>query len=159
MLLYRVVVKYQAIMPILAENKKARFDYEILKTQEAGLVLLGHETKAAKTGLINLKGAFVTFYGKDAYLTNAHIGRYPYAGPLPDYDPYRGRRLLLHKKEIDFLRGKSQEKGLTIIPLKVYTKDRFIKVEIGVARGKHKFDKRETIKKRDLQREMRKAQQ
>lgn len=144
-------------MQYLTENKKAKFDYEILKTLEAGLVLSGQEVKAAKNGLINLKAAYVTFSGKAAYLTNAQISRYPFAGPLPDYDPYQARKLLLHKKEIDVLRGKSQEKGLTIIPLKVYIKDRFIKVEIAIARGKHAYDKREAIKNRNTQREIRKA--
>lgn len=141
----------------LAENKKAFFDYEIMDKYDAGLVLSGQEVKSAKEGQISLKGAFVTFHNGKAYITNMHINKYKPAGPLPDYDPTQSRQLLLHKKEIAYLQGKSLEKGLTIVPLKVYTKARLIKVEIAVARGKHKYDKREAIKKRDIQREISKA--
>ncbi|MCX6782353.1 MAG: SsrA-binding protein SmpB [Candidatus Magasanikbacteria bacterium] len=141
----------------LAENKKALFDYEILEKLEAGLVLRGYETKAAKAGHINLKGAYVTFHGSDALLTNAHIGLYKPAGKIEDYDPTHSRRLLLKKKEIDYLRFKSQEKGLTIVPIRVYTKQRFIKVEVAVARGKKQFDKRDAIKKRDLNKEIKRT--
>jgi SsrA-binding protein len=108
-------------------------------------------------GHLSLKGSFVTFHNGDAYLTNAHISKYPSAGPLPDYDPTQSRRLLLKKREIEFLRGKSQEKGLTIVPITVYTRGNRIKVGIALARGKHSYDKRETIKKRDLDRELRRA--
>jgi len=141
----------------LAENKKALFNYEILEKTEAGLVLSGYEVKAVKNGQANLKGAYVTFHGKDALLTNAHISRYKQAGKMPEYDPERSRRLLLHKKEINYLRGKSQEKGLTVIPIRVYTKNRFIKVELAVCRGKKQFDKRESLKKRDALREIRRT--
>ncbi len=141
---------------LLAENKKARFDYDILETLEAGLILSGPEVKSVKAGQINLKGSFVTFHKDSALITNAHIARYKQAGPQPDFDPTRSRKLLLHKKEIRYLREKSLERGLTIIPLQVYTKNRLVKVEIAVARGRHKYDKREVIKKRELQREMRK---
>lgn len=135
-------------MPVLAENKKALFDYEILDKLEAGLELSGQEVKSAKSGAINIKGAFVTFHDLQAWLTNAHITKYKMAGALPDYDPDRSRRLLLHKKQIRYLTGKSQEKGLTIVPIKVYTKDRLIKIELGVGRGRKSFDKREVLKKR-----------
>ena len=141
----------------LADNKKALFNYEILEKTEAGLVLTGYEAKAVKNGQMNLKGAYVTFHGDDALLTNAHISRYKPAGKMPEYDPERSRHLLLHKKEISYLRGKSQEKGLTIIPIRVYTKNRFIKVELAVCRGKKQFDKRESIKKRDTLREIRRT--
>jgi SsrA-binding protein len=141
----------------LTENKKAFFDYEILEKLEAGLVLTGPEVKSAKAGHMNLKGSYVTFHGSDALLTNAHISAYQPAGKNPDYDPTRSRRLLLKKKEIDYLRSKSQEKGLTIVPLKVYTKNRFVKVEVGVARGKKQFDKRESIKKRDSAKEVKRT--
>jgi len=144
-------------MPSLAENKKALFDYEILEKIEAGLVLRGYETKSAKAGHINLKGSYVTFHGPNALLTNAHIGLYKPAGKMDDYDPTQSRRLLLKKKEIDYLRAKSQEKGLTIVPIRVYTKQRFIKVEVGVARGKKQYDKRETIKNRDLNKEVKRT--
>ncbi len=144
-------------MSNLADNKKALFDYEILEKIEAGLVLRGYETKAAKAGHVNLKGSFVTFHGSDAFLTNAHIGLYKPAGKINDYDPTHSRRLLLKKKEIDYLRSKSQEKGLTIVPIRVYTKQRFIKVEVAVTRGKKQFDKREVIKKRDLNKEIKRT--
>lgn len=143
---------------ILAENKKALFDYEILEKMEAGLVLSGQEVKSAKNKTISLKGSFVTFHGNEALLTNTHLSPYPQAGPLPQYDPTRSRRLLLHKKQIAYLRGKSQEKGLTIVPLMVYIKNHLVKVEIAVARGRHKYDKREVLKERDLKKELSRAQ-
>lgn len=138
----------------LAENKKAFFDYEILEKIEAGLVLTGYETKAIKSGNMSLKGAYVVFQNTTPYLINAHIGLYKPAGKIPDYEPERSRKLLLKKSEMRYLRGKFEEKGLTIVPLKVYTKNRFIKVEIGIGRGKKLFDKRETIKKRDTKKEI-----
>jgi SsrA-binding protein len=141
----------------LAENKKALFDYEILEKLEAGLVLTGYEAKSAKAGNINLKGSFVTFHNNDALLTNTHIGLYKPAGKMDEYDPTHSRRLLLKRREIDYLRSKSEEKGLTIVPLRVYTKQRFIKVEIGIARGKKTYDKRETIKKRDMAKEVKRT--
>lgn len=141
----------------LAENKKAHFDYEILEKYQAGLVLSGQETKSAKDGQINLKGTYVTFHGGEAYVTNMHIAKYKPAGQLPEYEPTHSRKLLLRKKEIAYLQGKALEKGLTIVPLKVYIKGRLVKIEIAVARGKHKYDKREAIKKKDLKREIEKA--
>lgn len=135
-------------MSVLAENKKALFDYEILEKIEAGLELSGQEVKSAKNGAINIKGSFIAFHDNQAWLTNAHITKYKMAGLLPDYDPDRSRRLLLHKKQIRYLTGKSQEKGLTIVPIKVYTKDRLIKIELGVGHGRKSFDKREVLKKR-----------
>lgn len=143
-------------MPNLAENRRAKFDYDILETFEAGLSLLGHEVKAVKQGHMSLTGTFVTFHGGNAYVTNANISRYSHAGLLPDYDPTRSRRLLLHKSELRRLSEKVQEKGLTIVPLSVYAKGRLVKITIAVARGRQKYDKREAIKKRDAQREMRK---
>ena len=141
-------------MPVLAENKKARFDYEIMETYEAGLALSGQEVKSARDGQMSLKGAFVTFHNGEANIIGSHVSKYKPAGPLPTYDPDRTRRLLLRKKEILYLQGKAQEQGLTIVPLKVYTKNRFIKVEVAVARGRHKYDKREVLKKKDLDREI-----
>lgn len=141
----------------LAENKKALFDYEILEKLEAGLVLTGYETKAARDGQVNLKGSFVTFRGNEANLTNCHISLYKPAGKITDYDAERSRRLLLKKREIAYLRAKSQEKGLTIVPVRVYTKNRFIKVEIAVARGKKIFDKRAAIKQREVDKEIRRT--
>lgn len=144
-------------MPTYATNKHARFDYEILDTFEAGLVLSGQEVKSIRGKQINLKGSFISFHKNEAFLTNAHISKYKYAGTLENYDPTQSRKLLLGRKDIDKLRGKSEEKGLTIVPLSVYTRGSKIKVSIGVAKGKKKHDKRETIKKRDQDRDLRRA--
>lgn len=144
-------------MATLADNKKIRFDYDVLETLEAGLVLSGQETKSVRNGGISLKGAFVTFRGDAAMLTNATIAPYKNAGPLPDYDTTHSRKLLLHKKQVEYLRGKMQEEGLTIVPLQVYTKARFIKVAVALCRGRKTFDKRAALKKRDTEREMRRV--
>jgi SsrA-binding protein len=142
-------------MPVLATNKKARFDYEILDTFEAGLVLSGQEVKAVRQGQANLKGAYVTINNKaEAYLTNASIAAYKMAGPLPDYDSTRPRKLLLHKKEITSLTRKLQSAGLTLVPLSLYTKLRKIKLEIGLVKGKKKVDKRRSIKEKEQKRDM-----
>ncbi len=141
----------------LAENKKAFFEFEILEKMEAGLVLTGQEVKSAKTGQINLKGSYVTFHNNRAYILNMHINKYKAAGPLPNYDPTRSREILLHKKQIAYLQEKSKEKGLTIMPLHVYTKGRLVKVELAIARGKKLYDKRESVKKRELKRELGRA--
>lgn len=144
-------------MPTYSQNKKARFDYEVLDTLEAGLVLSGQEVKSIRKGAAKLVGSFVTFRGDAAYVTNMQVPKYRYAGSLPNYDPTQSRKLLLTKKEIAYLRGKSQEKGLTIVPLSLYTKGPRIKMEVGVMRGKKQHDKRRTIKKRELDREVRRA--
>jgi len=140
----------------LAENKKALFDYEILEKYEAGLELSGQEVKSAKAGQIALKGSYVTFHNGKAYVLNMHITKYKPAGALLDYDPTHTRQLLLHKKEIAYLQGKSMERGLTIVPLRVYTKQRLLKIEIAVARGKKTHDKRAVLKERDIKREINK---
>lgn len=144
-------------MPKLAQNKKARFDYEILEKYEAGIVLSGNEVKAAKAGQIKLTESFVTFQGETPFLTNAHISRYTKSNPNVAYDPTHSRKLLLHKKEIAHLIGKKSREGLTIVPLSAYTAHNMIKIEIALARGKKKVDKRQTIKKRDTDREIRRA--
>ena len=141
-------------MPNYAINKKAGFDYEFLEKYEAGLALTGQEVKSIRTGHVSLNGSFVTFYNNQPYLINTHIPPYRFAGKLKNYEPERSRALLLKEKEISYLRGKIQEKGLTIVPISLYTKGRHIKLEIAVARGKKKYDKRETIKKRELDREI-----
>mgnify|MGYP006280640347 CR=1 FL=1 len=147
-------------MAILARNKKAYFDYEVLEKYEAGLKLLGHEVKSVKNGRVSLKGSFVTIKKTtkklpELYLINAHIPKYQHAGNVKDHDPYRSRKLLLNKKEIERLIGKKQEKGLTLVPLKLYTRHSLVKLEFGLARGKKKVDKREDIKRKDLDRQKR----
>ncbi len=140
-------------MPTLATNKRARYDYEILETFEAGLKLLGHEVKAARAGLMSLKASYVTITGKGPELLNAHIGKYKSAGELKEYDTTRSRPLLLKKKEIRQLRGKIHEQGLTLVPLSVYTAHNLLKLEFGLAKGKSKFDKRQSIKEREWKRQ------
>jgi len=141
-------------MATYADNKKALFDYEILETFEAGLILSGQEVKSVRKGGASLKGSFVTFHASTPLLTNAHISKYKFAGNVPGYDPVQSRKILLNEKEINYLRGKLQERGLTIIPLSLYNKGRLVKLKIGLAKGKKQFDKRETIKKRELNKEI-----
>lgn len=136
---------------IIVQNRKARYEYEILDTYEAGLVLQGTEVKALREGRANLKDSYARVDGNEAFLHNIHISEYVQANRF-NHDPERKRKLLLHKKEIDRLRGRSEEKGLTLVPLKLYFKRGKAKVEIGVARGKKQFDKRHDIAKRDAQR-------
>jgi len=141
---------------ILTKNKKAYFDYQISENFESGIVLSGPEVKSAKNSQINLKGAYVTIVGNEASLLNAHIAPYKFADQK-NYDPKRTRKLLLHRKEINYLIGKLNGKGDTILPLKAYTKKNFIKIEIGIGQGKKKYDKREAIKKRESDREIKRA--
>ncbi len=140
-------------MATLAVNKKARFDYDILETLEAGLLLQGNEVKSMRNGGAKLEGSFVTLHGTAATVINMHVAPYRYA-PSTSYIPDRTRTLLLHDKEISYLRGKIEEDGLTIIPLSLYTKARLIKLEIGIARGKKLRDKRRAIKDRENKREI-----
>lgn len=141
-------------MSILAENRRSSYDYEFLETYEAGLVLRGFEVKAIKTGRVSLQGSFVTLKNGELYLTNANIPAYQPVNVYVDYEPTRSRKLLLKKSEIASLIGKLKAKGLTLIPIKLYTKRGKIKLEFAVAKGKRKVDKREVIKKRDTEREL-----
>jgi SsrA-binding protein len=144
-------------MANISYNKRANFDYLISDKYEAGLVLTGAEVKSIKTGHISLKESFVTVKGEELYLTNAHIPPYPQAHNLQNYDPTRSRKLLLKKSEIKHLIGKVRTEGLTLVPLRVYTKKRLLKLEFGIGKGKKKFDKRETIQKREEKRRMKRA--
>jgi len=141
-------------MKVFAENRKAYFNYEILEKFDAGMVLTGQEVKSIKSGRINLAGSYVVLKDSEVYLIGASIPPYQPQNAPADYDPSQSRKLLLNKKEINYLIGKSAERGLTLVPLKVYTKNRRIKLEFGVGKGKKKFDKRETIKKREMEREI-----
>lgn len=141
-------------------NKLAYHDYEILEKYEAGIVLLGHEVKSTKNGQMNLKGSYVTIKHTpqlELFLINAHVSRYKMAGALPEYNPTRSRKLLLGKKEINSLVGKLEQKGLTLVPLRVYTKHNLIKIEIGLAKGKKLFEKKEQKKKKDVEKEIRRT--
>ncbi|MFH1745165.1 MAG: SsrA-binding protein SmpB [bacterium] len=147
-------------MPPIAYNKRANYDYEISDKYQAGIVLFGHEVKSIKTGHVSLKSSFVTIKtganGKaELYLTNAHIPLYKKASTIKNYDPTRPRKLLLKKSEIKHLIGKKKEQGLTLAPIKIYTKHSLVKLEFGVGRGKKKIDKRESIKKRETNRKIR----
>lgn len=138
----------------ISGNRRAYFDYQILETYEAGIALRGFEAKAIKSGRINLAGTFAVVQNNEVWLLNADIPPYQAKNTPPDYDPTRSRRLLLHKSEIKELIGKTSQKGLTIIPLKVYTKHNRVKILLGLGRHKKKGDKRETIKKREAEREI-----
>jgi len=139
---------------ILAKNRRATFDYDLIKKYEAGLVLRGIEVKSVKNGHASLKGSFVTIHNNELFLTNAHISPYKFAGNIKDYDPTASRKLLLHKKEIKHLLGKSKTEGLTMVPLSLYTVRNRVKLEFALAKGKKKYDKRETLKKKTARREM-----
>lgn len=144
-------------MPTLARNPRAKYDYHILDTYEAGLVLAGHEVKAVKTGHINLKGSYVSIKNGEAWLINAQIPPYQPKNTPADYQPGRTRKLLLNKREIKSLIGQSKQKGLTLVPLRVYTKKGKIKLEFALGRGKRQFDKREKIKDRESKRKIEQA--
>ena len=136
----------------VATNRKARFEYQLLETFEAGLVLKGTEIKSVRRGQISLQEAYVRTDGKQAWLVGAHIAPYEHASAF-QHDPDREKKLLLNKREIRELYDAVRIKGLTIIPMRVYLKGGRAKVEIAIAKGKKKYDKREAIKKRDFERE------
>ena len=134
-------------------NRKARHDYFIEETFEAGLVLIGSEVKSLRDGRANLKDSYARISKDEALLLNAHISPYPAANQF-NHDPTRTRKLLLHKREIRRLAGRTSERGLTLIPLRLYFKNGRAKAELGLARGKKLYDKRETMRKRAMQREV-----
>jgi len=140
----------------IASNRKAHFNYEILEKFEAGISLVGSEVKSLRAGNANLSDSYAVIQNNEAFLLNCHISPYTQAGPF-NHDPLRTRKLLLHRHEINKLIGKTQEKGLTLIPLRLYFKKGRAKVELGLGKGKKLYDKRETIKRREQDREMAKA--
>ena|SRR5689334_45751 len=143
-------------MAILASNKRAKFDYDIKDTFDAGLILEGREVKSVKSGNVSLAGSYVTASPAGAFLINAHIGPYKYA-QNDNYNPTHSRKLLLNKKEIDSLLGK--EKGLIIVPIEIYSVGRkgLIKLKLGLGRARKKQDKREYIKKKEITKEIRRS--
>jgi len=141
---------------IIATNRKARHDFFLLESFEAGIVLQGSEIKSIRAGQISLKEAYIRVDGEQAWLVNAHIAPYDPAS-RENHDPLRDKKLLLHKKEIKKLWDEVRQKGTTIIPTKVYLSRGRAKVEIAVAKGKKKYDKRQALKKRDAQREIDRA--
>ena len=141
---------------IIADNKRALFEYKIIDKLEAGIVLTGQEVKSVRSGNINLKGSYISLRNGEFYLIGAHIPPYQVHSNTIHY-PERPRKLLLNRKEIVQLIRALKEKGLTLIPLKVYSRGCFIKIEIGLVKGKKRFDKRETIKKRDIDRNLQRS--
>ncbi|MGX7031087.1 SsrA-binding protein SmpB [Vagococcus zengguangii] len=140
----------------IAQNRKAIHDYTILETVEAGMVLQGTEIKSIRNGRINLKDGFATIRNGEAYLHNVHISPYE-QGNIFNHDPLRARKLLMKKKQIHSLIGETKNAGITLIPLKIYIKNGFAKVLIGVAKGKKQYDKREDLKRKDINREVERA--
>ena len=138
----------------LIENKKAYFNYEIGEKFDAGIELFGFEVKSIKDKKGSLEGAYIIVRGGEAYLINAHIPAYQPANAPKDYDPYRNRRLLLTKKELVELSSVEKTKGLTIVPISVYNKKSKLKLSFGIGRGKKQADKRQSIKKRDTERDL-----
>lgn len=141
-------------MRILAKNKDAYFNYAIERELVAGIVLSGQEVKSVKKGDVSLKGAHVTIHGNEAFLVNAHISPYKYAGALKGYDPTQTRKLLLKRHEISSLIGKAKEAGMAVVPLEFQEQRGLVKVRVGIGRGKKKYDKRESIKKREDERKI-----
>jgi SsrA-binding protein len=146
-----------SLMKILSANKRAKHDYEIIERYKAGISLKGQEVKSIRLGRMSLKGAFVVVKGEEVFLIGANIPPYQPKNAPSDYNPQRSRKLLLRKSEIRQIIGKSKQKGLTMVPLVVYTDNGKIKLEFALCKGKKKRDKREDIKKREVQREIQRA--
>ena len=139
-------------MKVLVSNRRARFDYELLERFTAGLVLTGSEVKSVRAGHVKLQDGWVAFEAGEAFLADVHVAPYPNAG-YANHEPTRRRKLLLRKRDIERMASKVAEKGLTVIPLAIGLEDNWIKVELALAKGKKLYDKRETIKRRTLDRE------
>ena len=142
-------------MTTLIQNPKAKFNYEILESIDAGIELLGLEVKSLKKKQGSLEGAYILVRGNEVYLIGSQVPPYQFNNTSQDYDPLRIRKLLLTKKEIKNLLNRDKTNGLTMIPLSIYTKGRYIKIKIAIVKGKKKYDKRETIKKRENDRNIR----
>ena len=140
----------------IAENRKAFHDYHLLETFEAGLALLGTEVKAIREGRVNLRDSYARVEGGEVYLCNVNISSYSHRGYV-DHEPLRQRKLLLHRDEIRKLIGKTVEKGMTLVPVRMYFKNSRVKVAVSLAKGKKDYDKRETLKRREIDRETRAA--
>ncbi|TVQ42237.1 MAG: SsrA-binding protein SmpB [Gloeocapsa sp. DLM2.Bin57] len=145
------------VIKIISDNRQARYLYEILETYEAGIQLTGTEVKSIRAGKVNLRDGYALIRHGEALLLNVHISPYDASGAYFNHEPRRTRKLLLHRKEINKLIGLIEQKGLTLVPLKMYIKGNWIKISLGLAKGKKLHDKRETIKRRDDQREMARA--
>ena len=142
---------------IVSDNRQARYLYEILETYEAGIALVGTEVKSIRAGKVNLRDGYAFIKNGEAWLSNVHVAPYRETSQYFNHEPLRVRKLLLHRKEINKLIGQTEQKGLTLVPLKMYFKKGKVKVAIGLGRGKKLHDKRETVKKRDDERAMARA--
>jgi SsrA-binding protein len=138
---------------IIATNRKANFEYSILNKYESGIILTGTEVKSLRDSKVNIQDAYGRLISNEVWLINSNISQYKY-GNINNHDPLRNRKLLLNKREIRKIKQELQEKGLTLVPLKIYFKGSLIKLEIGIAKGKKLFDKRESIKKREVERKL-----
>jgi len=138
---------------IIATNRKANFEYLILNKYESGIVLTGTEVKSLRDSKVNIQDSYGRLINNEVWLINSNISEYKY-GNINNHEPLRNRKLLLNKREIRKVKQELQEKGLTLVPLKIYFKGSLIKVEIGIAKGKKLFDKRESIKKREVERKL-----
>lgn len=138
---------------VIATNRKANFEYEILNRYEAGIVITGTEVKSIRDGKVNIQESYGRIVNDEVWVINSHINEYKY-GNINNHEPLRNRKLLLNKREIRKIKQQLQEKGLTLVPLKVYFKGSLVKVEIGIAKGKKLYDKRESVKKRDIERNL-----
>jgi SsrA-binding protein len=145
------------VVKIVSDNRQARYLYEIIETYEAGIQLTGTEVKSIRAGKVNLRDGYALIRHGEALLLNVHISPYDASGAYFNHEPRRTRKLLLHRKEINKLIGQIEQKGLTLVPLKMYIKGNWIKISLGLARGKKLHDKRETLKRRQDQREMARA--
>lgn len=143
-------------MTTFTENRKARHDYETLESFDGGLELLGHEVKSVRAGGAKLAGAYVHFVRGELWVSGVHISPYIKAGKLANYDPDRDRKVLMTRSELNSLLGKIQQKGLTLVPFSLYSRGRHIKLSFGLCRGRKAYDKREKLKKKDIDREIRK---
>ena len=153
---YDIIVKKVVAIKTVATNRKAYHDYYIQDSQEAGIALTGSEIKSIRAGRVNLRDAYIRPEGGELWLRNAHIARYEASSYL-SHEPTRPRKLLLHRKQIDNLTSKVVEKGLTLVQLRLYIKDSLAKVEIALAKGKKLYDKRESIARRDAERDIGRA--
>ncbi len=142
---------------VVASNRRARHDYDILETYECGIVLTGSEVKSIRDGKIQLKDSYARVVDGEMWLYGVHVSPYAYAHGANAHDPDRSRKLLLHRGEIDELTGRTQQESLTLVPLAVYFKDGKAKIELGLAKGRHHYDKRQAIAKRDADREAERA--
>ncbi len=139
---------------IIAVNRQARHEYDVLETYEAGLALTGSEVKSIRAGRVNLRGGYARVRNEELWLLDVHIAAYAEAGRYYGHEPTRPRRLLMHRREINRLRGRLEAAGLTLVPLRLYIKGRWVKVELGLCRGRKLHDRREAIARREARREI-----